>query len=119
MDAPKRPRNARQSPGASSAIPIRFRSGSISGKGYMQNVSEAGMYLQIDHPPPLHADATVALDTPDGRKLEVHGRVIWTTAERAAANGNGNGNGGAPGFGVVLEASGPDFHQFVAALEKD
>jgi hypothetical protein len=112
MDAPKRPRNKRESPGGSSAIPVRFRSGAISGKGYMETLSEQGMYLQIDQPPPLHSDASVALDTPDGRRLEVHGRVIWTTAERSGANGNGS-----PGFGVVLEASGPDFHAFIAALE--
>ena len=83
----------------SQRIGVRVACRSLESRGYLQNISEHGMCLEIDRLPPSGAEVWITIESPDGRKLEVTGRVIWATEVSYP------GSTGAGRFGVVVEGN--------------
>jgi hypothetical protein len=90
-------------------IGVRVSSQSGESCGYLQNISEKGMCLQIDRLPPSGAQVRIAIESPEGPKLEVVGRVIWTTEFTDP------GSTGADRFGVIVEGN-SGFQEFFEIL---
>jgi Tfp pilus assembly protein PilZ len=91
-------------------IPAQFTSGTLRGQGYLRNLSKQGMFLRCDRLPQPRAEVHIVIEHPQGGKLEVMGRVMWTTAELPDAPQV------TPGFGVLIESGTAAYLAFFESL---
>jgi hypothetical protein len=91
-------------------IPARYASGAIRGQGYLRNLSKQGMFLRCDRLPQPRDEVRISIEHPGGGKLEVGGRVMWTTAELPDAAEV------QPGFGVLVETGLEAYLEFFEGL---
>jgi Tfp pilus assembly protein PilZ len=91
-------------------IPARFQCGLVRGWGYVRNLTEDGMFLNAEQLPKVNSEITLTLESPTGEKVEVGGRVIWTTAELPASKA------AIPGFGVSVKNGIRAYRQFFESL---
>ena len=79
------------------------------GTGRIRNLSREGLFVCTQFLPEPDEPVRVVLETPNHRKVEVHGRVRWTTS-------------GLPedeyprGFGLRIEDPGPHYADFFEDL---
>jgi Tfp pilus assembly protein PilZ len=84
--------------------------GALQGQCSVRNLTKEGMFLNADRLPKLYAEVALILEAPSGHKVELGGRVIWTTAELPASKA------AAPGFGVRVETGIEAYRQFFESL---
>ena len=62
-------------------IPAAFEAGGLRGNGHVKNLSKEGLFLRTDNPPAAGVKVRVLFHNRDGSKVEVNGRVAWTTEQ--------------------------------------
>jgi len=87
-------------------IPAAFEAGKLRGRGYIKNISKAGLFVRTSILPPMGAPVRVLFHDRKGSKLEVHGTVRWTT-QLLPPEENAK-----PGFGVLIEPVSEEFSEF-------
>jgi Tfp pilus assembly protein PilZ len=91
-------------------VVARFQCGPVSGEGYLCNMSKDGMFLRAEPLPRPRTDVLITIESPHGDKVEVRGRVVWTTAEMP------NAREIPPGFGVQVEEGSRSYREFYESL---
>ena len=86
-------------------VPISFESGDLRGKGHVKNVSKGGLFVRADALPEPGSEVRVLFHTQQGRKVEIHGIVVWSTAELEQPDAR-------PGFGLRFEGASEQFREF-------
>ena len=104
-------------------VPVRFAGGSIGGRGCVRNLSQEGMYLEVDHLPPRRAQVLITLEVPGRQEVQVRARVVWHTdlrtdpvlgEEDEATIGLSEHDDA--GFGVMVETSELAWRKFFASV---
>ncbi len=73
-------------------LPIEIQTGPIRTRGQAQNISRGGLYMESEHPIPLHAQLLLDIPLPEmGCSISATGEVVWEHSENAS---------GQNGFGV-------------------
>ena len=78
-------------------------------RGHIKNLSKTGLFLRSTVLPESGSIVRLKFETLEGKKIEVEGRVRWTTAGLPTDEARS-------GFGVLLENPGEDFRAFFASL---
>ncbi len=87
-------------------IPARYQSEGLIGKGHIKNVTKEGLFLRTERLPSPGARVRVIFEPKNGPKVEVSGRVLWTTGQlRPKADTP-------PGFGMQIENVTEEFLEF-------
>ncbi len=86
-------------------VPASFESGELRGKGHVKNVSKGGLFLRTEVLPEPGREVRVLFHTQQGRKVEIQGIVVWSTAELEHPDAR-------PGFGVRFEGASEQFLEF-------
>ncbi len=86
-------------------VPASFESGELRGKGHVKNVSKGGVFLRADVLPESGSEIRILFHTQQGRKVEIWGTVVWSTAELNQPDAR-------PGFGVRFEGVSEQFLEF-------
>jgi Tfp pilus assembly protein PilZ len=87
-------------------IHVAFEAGNLRGKGHIKNVSKKGLFLRTAVLPPVGSDVRVIFPDRTGTKIEVRGKVRWTTAQLPATEK------AKPGFGVQIVRDNQAFNEF-------
>jgi Tfp pilus assembly protein PilZ len=78
-------------------------------QGHIKNLSKNGVFVRGSVLPEPGSQVRLKFETLGGSKIDVAGRVCWTTAGLPKEDA-------ASGFGVLLDDPGEDFREFFAAL---
>jgi hypothetical protein len=100
-------------------VPVRFAGGSIGGRGCIRNLSQEGMYLEVDHLPPRKARVLITLEVPGRQELQVRARVVWHTELRDPDPVIGEESVDLcddGGFGVMVETSEAPWRKFFQSV---
>ena len=91
-------------------IEARFHSGRLRATGHVGNLSKQGLFIRTESLPQAGAPVDLTIETPSGAKVEISGRVRWTTDQLKAS-------GETPtGFGVIIEGHPPGYMDFFESL---
>ncbi len=91
-------------------IPAKFSSPTMHGTGHVKNLSKQGLFMRTNVLPEPGEEVSVIILTRDRRKIEVIGRVRWTTAQL------GPETPAQPGFGMYIERASDEFVEFFTDL---
>lgn len=81
-------------------------------RGRIKNLSKQGMFIRAAKLPRSGQPVRIRFETSSEHKIEVVGRVRWTTAELQREDIT-------PGFGVLLESPGVDYREFFKTLLRE
>ena len=90
-------------------LSVLIESGGSYSQGHIKNLSKTGVYVRSTLLPEPGAEIRLKFETITGQKIEVSGRVRWTTAGLPKEDGQS-------GFGVVFESVGDDYLEFFSEL---
>jgi hypothetical protein len=91
-------------------IPVAFQVAGLRGKGYIKNVSRAGLFIRSAELPPRRDPVDVVFADGGGRMIRLKGTVRWTTAEVTAPRPI------TPGFGMHIEDPSAQYLEFFQQL---
>ncbi len=95
------------------SLPATYVLGLSQGEGYVENLSADGLCLRSPMIPKEGEHVVITFTTPNGRKVEVEGRIQRITEDAT----------GPSGFGVSLSSFGDDYlvvvEDFLKAKNKD
>ncbi len=91
-------------------IPAKFSSPTMHGTGHVKNLSKQGLFMRTNVLPLPGEEVSVIILTRDRRKIEVIGRVRWTTAQL------GGRTPAQPGFGMYIDRASDAFVEFFTDL---
>lgn len=86
-------------------LPVRFRAGSVQGRGQVLDLGEDGLFVRTRSIPDHGEDVQISFSTPDGHRMSLDG-MIWRTEQ----------NGPRPGFGVRLLGACEEYLHFVKQI---
>lgn len=93
------------------SISVDYSSGDNFLFSYIENISEMGIFIRSDSPPPIGTELTVRFNAPDGgAQLELEGRIVWINPVRV------NGENLNPGMGVRFRALTPEQREQVVEI---
>jgi len=90
-------------------LSVLIESGGSYSQGHIKNLSKTGMLVRSSLLPEPGAEVRLKFETLEGHKIEVSGRVRWTTAGLPKDEVQS-------AFGVLFEAPGEDYLEFFATL---
>lgn len=91
-------------------IPAKFSSPTMRGTGHVKNLSKQGLFMRSNVLPGPSEEVSVVILASERRKIEVIGRVLWTTAQL------GGRTPAQPGFGMCIERASDEFVEFFSDL---
>ncbi len=92
-------------------LSVLIETGGTYTQGHIKNLSKTGLFLRSTVLPEPGSIVRIKFEPLEGKKIEVEGRVCWTTAGLPKDKAKS-------GFGVLLENPGEDFRAFFAGLAR-
>ena len=91
-------------------IDARFHSGRLRGLGQVGNLSKQGLFIRSEQLPQTGAPIDVTIEMLNGQKVEISGRVRWTTDQLPGCEDTPRG------FGVIIDGHVPGYLDFFESL---
>ncbi len=99
MPKPPEADTRRQHARFSSRLEVRFPNAPALANAWTTNLSQGGVFVETDSPPPLNSLVALTLVLPEGATLELSGQVVHVLSPATA-----RAQGKRPGVGVSFEA---------------
>ncbi|MFQ5513478.1 MAG: PilZ domain-containing protein [Myxococcota bacterium] len=91
-------------------IPASFTCDGLHGQGHIKNISKEGVFMRVSELPEAGAPVRITIEPPDGPKVEIAGRVAWTT-DQLPSDADAE-----PGFGLQLSERTDAFHDLLERI---
>jgi hypothetical protein len=91
-------------------IPVAFQVEGLRSKGYIKNVSQAGLFIRSTRLPGSRDPVNIVFADARGRLIHLNGTVRWTTAEVTTPRPI------TPGFGMHIENPSAQYLEFFQQL---
>jgi hypothetical protein len=95
------------------AVDVEFCSDDVHGTGVIGDLSPRGMFVRSKSIPSPGPMLRLKVNLPDGRTLDLKGRVVRDSTALASSSSPANGE---LGFGLRLAEDSPDYEELVARL---
>jgi uncharacterized protein (TIGR02266 family) len=92
------------------SIPAEFEAGEIKASGQIRNLNEGGLFVGTATIPAQGETVQLNFSVPGGARIELSGRVWWTTTDSKEQRHRH------PGFGLRLLEENSDYRSWIESL---